>query len=125
MFSFIRWLLGMERALNRRIAPRYLDGASATMEVRGHEFQCRVVNVSRSGMLLSTTRRIEIGHTLLVRAPANNGCTHLPMVVRRILARGNRTELGVAADPNYPFSRVLLGNYAQRFERNGPTPSAA
>lgn len=125
MFHFLRWLLGCTQVVNRRLAPRYRDGASATMEVRGQEFQCRVVNVSQSGMLISTTRRIEIGHTLLVRAPANNGCTHLPLVVRRIFTRGTRTELGVSADPNYPFSRILLGNYAQRFARNGPTPSAA
>lgn len=125
MFHFLRWLLGDIKNVNRRVAPRYNDGASATMEVRGQEFHCRVVNVSQSGMLLSTTRRIEIGHTLLVRAPSNNGCTHLPLVVRRILARGDRTELGVSPDPNYPFSRVLLRNYARRFERNGPTPSAA
>lgn len=95
------------------------------MELRGQELRCRIVDVGEGGVRLASNVRLEAGRTLLVRAPTGRGCTHLPLIIKRVQQSGRGFELSACPDPNYPVARTLLNNYYRRFARNVALPKAA
>lgn len=125
MFEFIRQLLGKRRRKNRRTEPRVLDGAIARLEARGLDVHCRILDVSAVGARLLSPVRLSVGQPLLVHAPARNGYTELPLVVRRVSPRGDVYEVGVEPNHNMPASRFLLYSYSQRCVRRHAEAAAA
>ena len=101
----------------RRAAKRHVDGSRVELEMALQSFEGNVVDVSTTGARLTSTTRVDVGRSVLVRVPREGGCSHLVLVVRWVARRASGTYVfGATPDPNYGFSASLLSGYAKAFE---------